>query len=846
MVSIPWSPRSSALVLGRPPLLGASMRFLRRSTAAAALLAGTLAPCLAAAAPDTPLPHAKPPAEASPDAPPAAPSGDAPPAEPSRDTPPAEASPDVLPVAPSRDAPPAVLVPPAPLTALGADYPDGAHGDATVRLVLTVNADGTVRSAVAEEGPEPFASAAVAAATSFRFAPATRNGAPVAAKIRVEVRFTEAAPPGASAPAPATALAPELPARAPGPPPDAPRSLEVTVRGELPAPGVSSLSRGEVRIVPGAFGDPFRAIEMLPGVTPIVSGLPFFYVRGSPPGNIGYFLDGVRVPYLYHLGLGPSVVHPGIVDRVDLYPGGYPARHGRYAGGIVSGETTPPLPYWHGEGMLRLVDVGGLVEGPFAGGRGVALVGGRYSYTALLLSLAAPGVVLDYWDYQARLSYEVVPEGRVSLFAFGAHDFLASEEDGERTTLFDTTFHRIDVRYDHAYGQGSALRGALTLGHDETGIGDGQKALTRSLGARLTLAHRLRDETTIRAGIDAVVDDNEFDLGTAADGPPDDVAPDDDPPVDDLLLSRVDLTVGGYIESDIAITPRLRITPGLRLDLYRSDDTTALGVDPRLSARLSVARGVTFVQAHGLASQLPSFVIPLPGVRPRLQDGLQRSFQSSAGVELALPEDITATVSVFHNAFFNMTDALGSLTLGSVEDAFTLRALGAATGVELSAHRRLTRRVGGFASYTLSRSTRSIGRTRQVSSFDRTHTANVALTYDLGRGYRAGGRFVFYSGLPQKVGGATLPPLGGVPGGSGPLAGGEPRWERLPPFFRLDVRLEKRWTIGKSGWLALVLDVLNATMSKESMPGMCDAFSSCEPTEFGPVTVPNFGLEGGF
>ncbi|XXX80090.1 TonB-dependent receptor [Sorangium sp. So ce134] len=850
---------------------GAATRFLRSSTTAAALLASALAPSLAAAAPDTPLPHAKPPAEPSSDAPPAGrdapPAGrDAPPAKPSSEAPRAER--DAPPAEPPRDVPPEALVPPKPLTPLGADYPAGAHGDATVRLVLTVNADGTVRSAVAEEGSEPFASAAVAAATSFRFAPATRNGAPVAAKIRVEVRFTEAAPPAppdAAAPPPGPAPAPERPAGgASGPPPVAPRSLEVTVHGEQPAPGVSSLSRGEVRIVPGAFGDPFRAIEMLPGVTPLVTGLPFFYVRGSPPGNIGYFLDGVRVPYLYHLGLGPSVVHPGIVDRVDLYPGGYPARHGRYAGGIVSGETTPPLPYWHGEGMLRLVDVGGLVEGPFADGRGIALVGGRYSYTALLLSLAAPGVALDYWDYQARLSYEVVPDGRVSLFAFGAHDFLASEEDGETTTLFNTTFHRIDLRYDHTYGRGSALRGALTLGHDETGIEGGQKTLTRSLGARLTLSHRLRDETVIRAGIDAVIDDNELDLGTDADdlpgdGPPGDGAPDGGFPgdgapgddddgfrVNDLLLSRIDFTTGGYIEADIAITPRLRITPGLRLDLYHSDATVAVAVDPRLSARLSLARGVTFLQAHGLASQLPSFVVPIPGFRPRLDDGLQRSFQSSAGLEFALPEDITATVSVFHNAFFNMTDALGSLSLASVEDAFTLRALGAATGLELSAHRRLTRRIGGFASYTLSRSTRSIGRTRHVTSVDRTHVANAALTYDFGRGYRAGGRFVFYSGLPQRVGSPTLPPGSGIPGGFEPAADAKPRWERLPPFFRLDVRLEKRWSIGKSGWLSVVLDVLNATLSKENMPGTCETISTCEPTEFGPVTVPSLGLEGGF
>ena len=60
--------------------------------------------------------------------------------------------------------------------------------------------------------------------------------------------------------------------------------------------------------MPGAFGDAFRAVDALPGVTPIISGLPFFFVRGSPPGNVGTYIDGVRVPLLFHLGAGPSVV----------------------------------------------------------------------------------------------------------------------------------------------------------------------------------------------------------------------------------------------------------------------------------------------------------------------------------------------------------------------------------------------------------------------------------------------------------------------------------------------------------------------------------------------------------
>src|SRR5262245_23205803 len=47
---------------------------------------------------------------------------------------------------------------------------------------------------------------------------------------------------------------------------------DVVVRGEKPAPGRRSFTHDEVRQLPGAFGDPFRAIDTLPGVTPIASG----------------------------------------------------------------------------------------------------------------------------------------------------------------------------------------------------------------------------------------------------------------------------------------------------------------------------------------------------------------------------------------------------------------------------------------------------------------------------------------------------------------------------------------------------------------------------------------------
>src|SRR5262245_40515777 len=86
---------------------------------------------------------------------------------------------------------------------------------------------------------------------------------------------------------------------------------EVPVHGQTREPAETSLRQDEIRQIPGAFGDAFRVIEALPGASPLASGIPYFFVRGAPPGNTGYFVDGVRVPLLYHVGFGPAVIHPG-------------------------------------------------------------------------------------------------------------------------------------------------------------------------------------------------------------------------------------------------------------------------------------------------------------------------------------------------------------------------------------------------------------------------------------------------------------------------------------------------------------------------------------------------------
>ena len=796
------------------------------------------------------------------------------------------AAPPAPPVAPPPVEPPRLLSEP------DVPYPAGAVGEATVTLVLLIGPDGTVRDATAEGAPrgdDAFARAAVETARSWRFRPAERAGKPVAAKIKIAITFR---PPEVVPEPPENEEAPGASDATAAPPPKkAEPTLEVRVRGEREPSRTVTLSRSEVRQIPGTFGDPFRAVEIMPGVTPIVSGLPFFFIRGAPPGDVGYFLDGIRVPYLFHVGAGPSVVHPGLIERVDLYPGGYPARYGRFSGGIVAGETAEPLDHPHGEGNVRVFDAGALVETPFslpgtkpsAGGKepGTILLGGRYSYTGFLFTLLSPDTILDYWDYQGRVTYDLGPDDRIGLFSFGAYDFLGQHTETGDLTLFGTQFHRLDLRYDHKLGTEGTVRVAVTGGLDRSAVQEDRSVRSRLVGARTELTYKLSPRVTLRAGTDVELDDYDVQANTGT------LAP-SAAGVASLFPSRKDLVIGTRSDAVIEVVPGLEVTPGARLDLYASEGDTAVGVDPRLATRTEITRQTRLLTALGIAHQAPAFVVPIPGFQPGgLVGGLQKAYQESAGVEADLFEATTGTLTLFHNAFYDMSDPLGvtppqptgcapgtfptdtlagdrgssptgngggggsacgrpRFTPGTIgpdrsggggqaadstggqrtATAIETRTRGQAFGVELFVKRRLTSRVGGFFSYTLSRSTRSYGGRDFIATFDRTHVLNTALAFDLGRNWRAGTRVTFYTGLPKE------------PDPTDPST-------RLPAFFRLDLRLEKRWQLKKTWWISFVAEWMNATLSKEAVSTSC-TLQGCKAQTIGPVTIPSVGLEGGF
>ncbi len=708
-------------------------------------------------------------------------------------------------------------------------YPAGETGGATVVLRVIVGKDGGVEGATPISGAPAFIDAAVAAVKRWRFRPARRDGVAMAAAIRVQIVFTPpAAAPVAPPPPPPARHAPP-PASTPRPPPSstaAPRQAaepitDVSVHATRVELGTTHIPREEARFVPGAFGDPFHVIDVLPGVAPVVSGLPYYLVRGAASGDVGYFIDGVQVPLLFHVGAGPSIIAPALVDDVELFAGGYPTAYDGHAGGVVVGTTRAPARKLHGEAEARVFDARAFVESPFDHGRGAASVSGRYAYTRALLSLVAPNYGLDYWDYQARVSHVVGDHGRLTLFALGASDEV--DTGPEHTAFFRSEFHRVDLRYDHRTERGAA-RVAATFGYDD--ILSAKQDLSRPARRRF-FSGRLRARVserltrgrglTLRAGADASYapysqDEATVPGGSVALGPHD------------------DYHAGAYVDL-VVRRGRVELVPGVRYDYEHVRGANAAFPGPRLALRVRIAPRVTWITALGTAHQTATAAVLMPGRATNVLEGSEQvAYQYSTAVQAGLPAGLSAKVTGFY------ATRVATSTVATTPAALASER---SYGLEVFLRRALTRKLGGMLSYTLSRTEHpSDG---SLGPFDSTHVLTAVLTYDLGRSWHVGARFFLRTGYPYQV---ACPTSACAPGGD-PAQAHTLVEVRGPWFYRLDVRMEKRWTF-PTWWIGGSIEWFNATLSSEVTGASYSPDAGITMDTMSPLTLPSLGVEGGF
>jgi TonB family protein len=612
---------------------------------------------------------------------------------------------------------------------------------------------------------------------------------------------------------------------------------EIVIVGDKRREEVSRITlRGaEIQQVPGTFGDPFRVIQTLPGTASVISLLPYPVIRGASPSSTGYLLDGTRIPLLYHLLVGASVIHPEFIDEIQFYPGGAPVIYGGYTGGIIDGRTKRARSDEHLIDLdANLTQAGGFVREPIPGLGVTATAAARYGYPGLILSLATNRLSLSYWDYQFRLDGGNPRNGWTAMF-FGAKDeldtpapnALPNDPNPPLAPALILDFHRADLRAYHGSGDFDGLY-RLVLGYDHTDSA-GSNVATWVLEPSLRWNWHPSPKLTLVWGLEGSFHD--FNQGTASS-----VA------ANAFSLSTFTqdlhaLYLGtALVEGLWRPTSRWLIRPGVREDVYYDRNTTKSATDPRLTVRYKLMerdlpeiaagsddRAIWLKGAAGIYHQPPRFVLPLPGFDTMpLRYGLQESIQTSLGVEAPLREHFSLTLEGYF-AYMNptifdlsvnsqnlntaanpslipTTTAPATTTAQDILNRLATPSTGRAYGVEVMIRRESKSGLFGWLSYSLSRSERYRDGSWVAYDFDRTHLVSLVTGLRLPRNWDLGLRFQYQSGLPATT-------TSGY------------NTARADGYTRVDLRVDKR-AVWNKWMLDFYIDILNAALLPEEVtPG---------------------------
>jgi len=608
---------------------------------------------------------------------------------------------------------------------------------------------------------------------------------------------------------------------------------ETVVVGRRDEPSVE-LNGPELTTTPGSLGDPFRVIESLPSVAVVAWPAPIYAVRGANPGNTGYFLDDLPVPLLFHLALGPSVIHPYFFDHIDFFPGGYPASYGRYVAGVVAAQTRPgDEDRMHAIADVRLYDAGVLASTPWPDGKGSVAAAFRYSYTGAVLSLLRSDLKLSYWDYQFRADRRV-GGWRLSLLLFGSDDDLEyrtgewvsrwgeSAVFTESQYIYHLQFHRGSLRAKRQLGNGE-LHARVAFGADESSAPMAPGYLVGSRAYSI-----LPRVSYTRPG--RVVD---WDMGL--DGEMEWLRPSSSAytaGASDLGRNRTAVLGSAYVSATIRAGERLSFTPGLRLDSYTISGTSQADLGPRLSARLLLSETSWLSASGGRFSQAPSLTVQVPAAENfgLASYGLQTSWQSSVGVGTRKLRAVDVEVTGFLQRYV-LTD-LRDPTLTTPDpfaNDFLVRRDARSYGVEVMVRRPETERLHGWLAYTLSQNQRALGSGLiGPSDWDQRHILNAVVGYRIGA-YTLGLRGHLHTGRPVLVEGSTQ----------------AESFVRLPTFYQLDVRAERR-ILFDTFTLDVYAEVVNATKTREvyglSQNPNTKAISQQELS----LVLPSIGIRGSF
>ena len=392
-------------------------------------------------------------------------------------------------------------------------------------------------------------------------------------------------------------------------------------------PGLQRMDVAQLETQSKFFGeiDVLRSLQSISGVNNTGEGASGFNVRGGNTDQNLILQDG-------HLLFNPShalgffsVFHPDLVQHLDLYKGGIPAKYGGRLSSVLAVKTRDGNKQkFKAKGGIGLISSRLSLEGPIIKDKVSFIIGGRYSYADWIFGLVDDPAVnassAFFNDVTAKISARLT---NTTNFGFS---ILRSEDDFQLGT---------EARFDYSTLSGEAFLKQiiseninLTLSANK---GRYESSLFDVKGNDQSKFSNSIDYTRTQADLLFVVNDN-LKLNTGAEFNFYEISPGEIEPLENsfIIPDKLDQEQGrelsGYVEAQLNAASNLEISVGLRYTQFNNLGPFTVNeyAEDVVKSELNIIDRVTYADGEKIAS--------FNGLEPRAS--LRYSLDEATSVKL--------------------------------------------------------------------------------------------------------------------------------------------------------------------------------------------------------------------
>lgn len=264
---------------------------------------------------------------------------------------------------------------------------------------------------------------------------------------------------------------------------DAPKTT-VEVTATIPLQNVGSISKpfeassADILASAGTYGDFSRYLQLFPGVVFNDDESDDILVRGGNPIENLFLIDGIEVPNINHISMLAStgglvsMIDTSVLQKIDLFTGGYDARYDERLSSVVDIHTREADGLGkHGDLDAGYIGTGGLFDFPLAHG-GSFLISGHRSLLNLFTNNIGLNGVPIYTNLFSRARISATPKDEVSVLSLSGVDSIKINPcfgDYFETNTIDTQYSgwrtTNGIRWQHFYS--GSTYGIATLSDSE-------------------------------------------------------------------------------------------------------------------------------------------------------------------------------------------------------------------------------------------------------------------------------------------------------------------------------------------------------------------------------------------